>query len=261
MAGIFAEAFAQAGICVVSGMAKGIDSAAHLGALGHQCGTIAIIGSGIDMPYPPENLGLYRRLAEEGLILSEYFLGEKPYPWHFPLRNRIISGLSRFVLLTEGEARSGALITCDWAAGQGKDVWALPGPVTNPDSIAPLQIIRDGAFIAITPDDILRTYLPGMYGNPLQATTDKGNASQARNDSGQISLFVSQKEALESLCADEREIFGHINYYPIHIDSLLNYYTSVNKSGKPDGNIYLHLTKLTSLRLIEKLPGDYYQRI
>ena len=244
MAEEFASAFASAGLCVVSGMAKGIDAAAHEGALSVQGATIAVLGSGPDVPYPNENRKLYGRIREEGLILSEFYPGEKPLSWHFPLRNRIISGLSRFVLLAEAEARSGALITCDWAAEQGKDVWALPGPISNPYSIGPLRLIKEGAMMAISPMDILQQY------------------TKEEQELDQQALALSGEQSLDLLSQEERALYQQISYYPVHINSLLaNYSSSNGKMSKKEGDIYLDLTKLASLRLIEKLPGDYYQRV
>ena len=300
MAERFARAFSDAGLCLVSGMAKGIDAAAHQGALSARGDTIAVLGCGADVLYPPENRGLYWRIREEGLVLSEYFPGEKPEQWHFPLRNRIISGLSRFVFLVEGQARSGALITCEWAAEQGKDVWALPGPVTNPYSIGPLQLILDGAQMAITPQAILRAY-DESYGDQRvggdRAMEDEGQDSgggrqmwpvagragagsrggkqdmsrsgtgsrggkQAADDAGQQVLSLTANEALASLSEREKKLFALISYYPVHIDGLLKYYMTFDSlCGKIEGSLYLDLTKLLSFRLIEKLPGDYYQRI
>lgn len=285
----FAIALSRAGFCIVSGMAKGIDAVAHEGALAAGGDSIAILGCGVDVPYPPENRRLYWRLREEGLIISEYFPGSKPLSWHFPQRNRLISALGRFLVLVEGEARSGALITCQWAADQGKDVWALPGPVTNPSSIGPLQLIQDGAQLAITPEDILRVYLPSSYGRLVsggqkkkpgsgQEGCQKANSylyqsnnlgkglnsnsnslpianSRSNQSSCQQQLFLSQKEALASISPEEKKLFQDISYSPVHIDTLLA------DSPAVAGNVYLGLTNLLALRLIEKLPGDYYQRI
>ncbi|MCL1805294.1 MAG: DNA-processing protein DprA [Clostridiales bacterium] len=259
----FAGAFAEAGLCVVSGMAKGIDAAAHEGALAEEGGTIAVLGCGVDVPYPQENRRLYQRLREEGLILSEYYPGDKPLEWHFPMRNRIISGLGRFTLLVEGEARSGALITCDWAAEQGKDVWAIPGPVTNPYSIGPLRLIKDGAQLAITPGDILSAYYPERYG-PLDDDPGKEirapRQAKAGGRGSQQVLFAQEGKATAGLSPREKKLYDSISYYPVHVDGLLSSYIAA-RYEKAAGCLYLDLTKLTSLRLIEKLPGEYYQRI
>lgn len=276
MAADFSKAFSAAGWCIVSGMAKGIDAAAHGGALGAKGDTVAVLGCGTDIPYPIENENLYWRIRENGLVVSEYFPGEKPVAWRFPLRNRIISGLSRFVLIVEGEARSGALITCNWAAEQGKDVWALPGPVTNPYSIGPLQLIRDGALVAITPEGILQNYDPGSIhyrigrGESEAAAYTKADHRRPGggrdNDTGQQVLPLSDMGAMASLSENERKLYEAISYYPVHVNGLLTgCFISAQQEQKGranlEGDLYLGLTKLISLRLIEKLPGDYYQRV
>jgi DNA protecting protein DprA len=280
MASLFSESLARAGFCIVSGMAKGIDAAAHEGALRAGRDTVAVLGCGVDIAYPPDNKRLYWRIREEGLVVSEYFPGEKPLKWHFPLRNRIISGLGRFLLLVECEARSGALITCDWAAEQGKDIWALPGPVTNPYSIGPLQLIQDGALVAVTPEDILRAHDSNKTRsqNPVAPTALSQAAlsnsthfqkplatatlSQTALSQGMLSptIFSPIKKVLASLSECEKNLYEFISYYPIHVDSLIAYYTKA-QCGKAQGSLFLDLTKLQALRLIEKLPGDYYQRI
>ncbi|MDR1192600.1 MAG: DNA-processing protein DprA, partial [Peptococcaceae bacterium] len=162
----FAGALAAAGFCIVSGLAKGIDAAAHWGALAAGGGSVAVLGCGVDVVYPPENRALYHKMRERGLIISEYGPGERPLRWRFPQRNRLISGLSALVLLVEAQASSGALITCDHALTQGREVWAIPGPVTNPGSIGPLRLIQEGARLAITPGDILAAYLPPEQRRP-----------------------------------------------------------------------------------------------
>ena len=273
----FAKAFAEAGLCVVSGMAKGIDAAAHEGALSVHGDTVAVLGSGVDVPYPPENRRLYQQIKDEGLVVSEFIPGDKPAEWHFPLRNRIISGLSRFVLLAEGEARSGALITCGWAAEQGKDVWAAPGPVTNPFSIGPLLLIRDGAMMAITPADILTAYGWGT-GDPTAEDLHKYSNGQRRREAAappgnvrlrdiskqgrreQQALFQAENKTGAVLSPGEKKLLASISYYPVHIDGLIALHNEARRE-KAEGSLYMDLTKLLSLRLIEKLAGDYYQRI
>jgi len=252
MSGVFARVFSDEGMCVVSGMAKGIDTAAQEAVLEASGATVAVLGCGVDVVYPYENKGLHKRICEKGLVLSEFPPGTRPSHWHFPLRNRIISGMSRFVLMVEGEARSGALITCEWASTQGRDVWALPGPVTNPYSIGPLQLIRDGAMVAISPQEVLRTYRgeSGYEARKMKVRKEKTASAT------QLSLPVSINDALSSLSAGDRKLYNAISYYPVHIDRLIE---TVSKTA--DGNLYMCLTKLSSLRLIEKLPGDYYQRI
>ena len=144
-AGEIARAVAGSGTCVVSGMASGIDSAAHKGALDAGGKTIAVFGTGVDICFPASNAGLYERIAESGLIVSEYEPGEGPMAWHFPARNRIISGLSRATIVVEGAIKSGSMITASLALEQGRDVFAVPGNINQPNSRGVNKLIADGA--------------------------------------------------------------------------------------------------------------------
>ena len=143
-----AGGLAQAGIAVVSGMARGIDTAAHLGALeskGSEGGTIAVVAGGIDVLYPPENAALFDRLAGEGLILAEMAPGTEPIAGHFPRRNRIISGISQAVVVVEAAVKSGSLITARYALDQGREVMAVPGSPLDPRCRGGNRLIREGA--------------------------------------------------------------------------------------------------------------------
>jgi DNA processing protein len=151
----FARSLSEAGLTIVSGLALGIDTAAHEGAL-HGCGsTAAIIGTGADRIYPARNAALARRIAEEGCMVSEYPLGTPPRPEHFPQRNRIISGLAAGVLVIEAAAGSGSLITARMANEQGRDVFALPGSIHATLSKGCHQLIRDGAQLVESSNDVL----------------------------------------------------------------------------------------------------------
>jgi len=155
----FARGLAENGVTVVSGMARGIDSAAHRGALDGHGPTIAVLGCGADVVYPPENGPLAEEILDTGgAIVSELQPGAKPAPGHFPARNRIISGLSRGVLLVEGATASGAMITVNLALDQGRDVFAVPGGIYSPTSAAPNRMILDGATPALSAWDILEHY-------------------------------------------------------------------------------------------------------
>lgn len=149
-----ASSLAAAGVTVVSGLALGIDGAAHLGAL-ETGSTIAVLGSGLDIIYPQRHLGLAQMIMENGLLLSEFTLGTAPQPSHFPSRNRIVSGLSLAVIVTEAAIKSGSLITAKLAAEQGREVFALPGVVTNPLSAGCHQLIRDGASLVTNAQEVL----------------------------------------------------------------------------------------------------------
>ncbi len=151
----FSEAASRAGLTVVSGLALGIDAAAHQGGLRGEGSSVAVIGTGIDIVYPMRNRALAQRLAEEGCIVSEYPLGMPPVASNFPRRNRIISGLARAVLVVEAAAQSGSLITARTAAEQGRDVFAIPGSIHSPLSKGCHQLIRQGAKLVESEQDIL----------------------------------------------------------------------------------------------------------
>jgi DNA processing protein len=151
-----AAGMAKAGVAVVSGMARGCDAAAHTGALDAGGKTIAVLGSGADIVYPAEHRGLHRRILENGgLVLSEWPPGTPPRPYHFPLRNRIISGLSRATVVVEASHKSGSLITAACALEQGRDVMAVPGPVVGERHRGSHGLLRDGARLVASAEDIL----------------------------------------------------------------------------------------------------------
>jgi DNA processing protein len=143
------------GVTVVSGLARGIDTAAHEGALDGQGLTIAVLGSGLDRMYPPENAALAARIAERGAVVSEFPLGTSPEPGHFPRRNRVIAGWSRAVVVVEAQMRSGALVTARMALDEGRDVLAVPGHPSQPMSAGTNQLIRDGAPLVRDAADVL----------------------------------------------------------------------------------------------------------
>jgi DNA processing protein len=153
------RALALAGACVVSGAARGIDAAAHRGALAaaveRVCPTIAVLGSGIDTAYPPSSRGLVGSIATHGTVVSEYPPGTPAEPFRFPARNRIVAALARAVVVVEGAPGSGSLITAEHALDLGRDVFAVPGPVYADLAAAPLELIRDGATLIRGPEDLL----------------------------------------------------------------------------------------------------------
>jgi len=149
----FAAALARAGVVVVSGLARGIDQAAHRAVLGEGGATIGVLGSGVDTPWPKGDVA--DEMARRGLLLSEFHPGEPPRPHHFPMRNRVISGLCAGVFVVEAAQASGSLITARWAADQGRDVWALPGRVDHPMSRGVHRLLREGAELVEDPAEIL----------------------------------------------------------------------------------------------------------
>ena len=150
-----ARELAGAGVVIVSGLARGIDAEAHRGALEGGGATVAVLGCGIDRDYPAAHAGLARRIAETGLVVSEYPPGLEPAPWRFPARNRIIAALAEATVVVEARERSGALITADFALELGRDVFAVPGEITAALSAGTNHLIRQGAAPLLSADDVL----------------------------------------------------------------------------------------------------------
>jgi DNA processing protein len=165
--------FAKAGIVTISGMAAGVDSLAHRGSIKGEGGTIAVLGCGLDVIYPKSNKGIYKDIVEKGgLLISEQPLGMPPLKRHFPLRNRIISGLSNTVIVVEAKEKSGSLITADYAIEQGRDVYAVPGNINSIISKGCNRLIHQGAGIFLSPEGFLcdKGYIEmeELYTNDLQ---------------------------------------------------------------------------------------------
>jgi DNA processing protein len=154
----FASKLSQNGFAVVSGMARGIDTKAHEGALESEGKTYAIIGSGLDIVYPPENKKLMQKIIDNGAVISEFPPGTKPNPYNFPIRNRIISGMSLGVIVVEAGLRSGSLITANLALEQGRDVFAVPGNINRIINKGSNKLIKEGAKLVENIDDILEEY-------------------------------------------------------------------------------------------------------
>ncbi len=152
----FGYELAKENICVISGFAKGIDTYSHKGAVSAKGKTIAVLGCGLDIIYPPENIELYKQiLLQGGAIISEYPLGSKPEKYHFPERNRIISGLSSGVLVIEAKKKSGTMITVDFALEQGREVYAVPGNISSENSYGTNELIKEGATPVTSINDMI----------------------------------------------------------------------------------------------------------
>ena len=172
-----ARELAAVGVVVVSGLARGIDGEAHRGALAGGGITVAVLGCGIDRDYPRSHAELARRIAEEGLVVSEYPSGVEPAPWRFPARNRIIAGLARATVVVEARERSGALITADFALELGRDVFAVPGEITAALSAGTNDLLRQGAAPLLSADDILGAL--GLERAPPARAASLSQAAQA----------------------------------------------------------------------------------
>lgn len=228
----FAEVLAREGVTIVSGMANGVDTAAHEGALIAYGRTLALLGCGADVIYPPENEELYHRILDGGgAVVSEYLPGTKPLRGHFPARNRIISGLSQGVLLVEGAEKSGAMITVNAALDQNRDVFAVPGSIYSPLSAAPNRLIVEGAIPAISGWDILEHY-----------------RWAAREDASKS----APKPKLE-LDPEDDQIVQPLLEQELSFDEL------ANLVDFPIAKLNSHLTMLELRGIIVKVPGGMYR--
>lgn len=186
----------RAGLVVVSGLARGIDTAAHEGALG--TGTVAVLAGGVDVIYPPENAGLYDQVVSMGVAVSEMPPGTQPQASHFPRRNRIISGLSQGVVVVEASLKSGSLITARMAGEQGRDVFAVPGSPQDPRSHGPNDLIRHGAVLTEGVDDILQV-LNALSRQPLADGEKRGWSAAAAASVDEKDLVRARAVIMESL--------------------------------------------------------------
>jgi DNA processing protein len=230
------------GVTIVSGLARGIDSAAHQGALDGKGLTVAVMGTGLDDVYPKENKRLAEKVRENGVLLSEFPLGTPPLSQNFPFRNRIISGLSFGVMVIEGAERSGSLITARMAYEQGREVFAVPGNITSSKSFGPNYLIKDGAKLVQTWRDVVEEFPTDVKADILSAERAQSNATQLTLD--EVALSEVEKKVLSRLKSDEQ----------IHIDELVR---------QTRLNIADLLSALLSLEMsdrIKQLPGKYFAR-
>jgi len=199
----FAALLAQAGFTVVSGGARGVDSAAHRGAMAPPNGrTLAVLGCGVDVVYPPENLGLFEQISARGAVISEFPMSTAPLRENFPRRNRIISGLARGVLVVEADIASGALITARQACdSHNRPVFAIPGQITNPMSAGPHALIRDGAVLVTSLEDIIDNLGP----LPHQTTLPAGDAP-AVEAAAPVMLEERQQRIVQAIDLDATSV-------------------------------------------------------
>ena len=228
----FARGFSDAGLTIVSGLAQGIDAAAHRGGLAGAGSTIAVLGTGVDLVYPPVNAALAAEIAERGLLVSEFALGAKALGHNFPRRNRLISGLSQGCLVVEAALASGSLITARAAAEQGREVFAVPGSIHSPLSKGCHALIKSGAKLAESAEDVL---------SELASFKRTGFAS-------------TQASADTSPSADD-PLLGCMGFDPVDVDSLCA------RAGLPAEKVTAGLLRLELAGRVATLPGGFYQRL
>ena len=199
----FARALSEAGLCIVSGMALGIDAAAHRGGLAGASSSIGILGTGADRAYPPANAALYERLAADGCLVSEFPLGTPPHTRNFPRRNRLISGMSRGVLVVEAATQSGSLITAREALDQGRDVFAIPGSIHAPLAKGCHSLIKQGAVLVEAAADVLEALGCHAAASEVEDANERAPRDAVLRAIGHASLSIDQLVALTGLAAPE----------------------------------------------------------
>ncbi|MBU0992591.1 MAG: DNA-processing protein DprA [Proteobacteria bacterium] len=228
------------GINIVSGMARGIDTAAHYGALTAGNPTTAVLGSGLGCIYPPENKDLFHKISQNGAVISEFPVNAGPEAYNFPLRNRIICGMSLGTVVVEAAKKSGSLITARLAAEQGREVFAVPGSIHSFKSAGTHQLLKDGAKLVAHARDVLEEfpYMP-YFQNACDQTDSKPNDEV-------------ENVGLPALSDREQEVIKSLGPYPVHIDEL-----SRKLNFKP-GQISGILLKLELMGMVSQAPGKYF---
>ena len=228
----FSASLAQAGMTVVSGMARGVDTCAHRGALKAGGRSIAVIGSGFADLYPPENSALCEEIAYQGCVVSEFAMRTPPLRENFPRRNRVVSGLSLGVLVVEAAQNSGALITADFALERGREVFALPGRLDAGNSYGANELIKHGAKLVTSPEDILEEFVPALEAKPP--------AQQPA------------PERITGLSAEEERLCGLIRETPLLIDEI------AARAVMGVGRLSALLLGLQLKKMIKELPGKHF---
>jgi len=224
------------GITVVSGMARGIDTAAHKGALACQGLTVAVLGSGLERIYPAENRNLFHDIAQHGAVISEFPLHAEPDAHHFPIRNRIISGMSLGAIIVEATRRSGSLITARLAAEQNREVFAVPGSISSFKSTGTHTLIKQGAKLVEHARDILEEF-PSVFPDPVTTREDI-----------ETPVCAPRPDLTET----ERNVYGMLDCYPTHIDAL------AAKTGIPAGRLAGILLNLELKGMVLHSPGNMF---
>ena len=228
------RALADLGIAIVSGMAVGIDTAAHQGALDENGKTIAVLGCGIDRIYPSQNKKLYHKIAQNGAVITEFDLGSKPDPHHFPMRNRIISGMSLGTVVVEAASKSGSLITARLAAEQNREVFAVPGNINSKKSAGTHALIKQGAKLVHHIDDILEEF---SYILKFNGQTEKPKNKETQD---------------KKLSEEEYSVIKNLGPYPLHIDDI------TRKTSLSPARLSGILLQLELSGIIQQTPGKYF---
>lgn len=234
----FARRLSLQGVTVVSGLALGIDTAAHQGALQGTGDTIGVLGCGVDVIYPRQNKSLYESIASKGAVISEYPFGTKPDAFRFPARNRIISGLSQGIIVIEAARKSGSLITADFALEQGREVFAIPGRVDSAKSEGTHRLLQNGATLVHTVSDIMEELDPAFY------FTEKINSSTPE-----------QLLPDDIVSDDEKKLLNFIDIYPQSIDEI------IQQCGMSPQKVNELLLTLELKGVVEALAGKQFQRV
>ncbi|WP_018250097.1 DNA-processing protein DprA [Orenia marismortui] len=245
---------ASMGISIISGMARGIDTFAHQGAL-ESGTTCAILGSGIDIVYPPENNNLMKEIINNGAVLTPFPMGTRPYGRNFPRRNRIISGLSLGTVVVEATKKSGSLITAEFALEQGREVFAIPGDITRKQSMGSNKLIKSGAKLVQNIDDILEEI---NFSSLLRTDIDLDSSNNDfKNKKSNNNLLdeniINKNNIIKKLTPEQKKVYQRLSYSPKQFEYLLNV---INLNSAELNTVLL---ELELEELIEQLPGKRFR--
>lgn len=246
-----AHDLAAHGLTIVSGLARGIDAAAHRGALRAGGRTIAVLGSGLRRLFPREHAALAREISESGAVFSEFPLDMEPFPGNFPRRNRLIAGLSLGTIVVEAAARSGALITATHAAEQGKEVFAVPGPAGAPTSRGAHALLRDGARLVESAEDVLQE----LQGPLRQCLQGKLLTSEGGGPMGNPGFPIEVKGKPARLTPEERPVYAGLSAQPQGVDAL------AGRTGMATSRLLPLLLGLELKGLVRQVPGQQFVRV